>query len=235
MIKFQGMKSPKIVILYGFPGAGKDTQAEILEESLDFSQISSSKLIEEKIFNPELQNDPVIKKERELYEKGVLCTPEWVTKIINDKVAEMHAEKRSPVFSGSPRTLYEAENEIPYWESIYQKEKIFIFLIKISEDTSIFRNTHRRVCSICRHPIIYSEENKSITICPMCGGVLKKRLLDTEELMQTRVKEYKERTEPIFVYLKNKGYKIFEIDGEVSPNEVAKQIIKNIPNGEIEE
>ena len=229
------MKSPKIVILYGFPGAGKDTQAEILEESLDFSQISSSKLIEEKIFNLELQSDPIIKRERELYEKGILCTPEWVTKIINDKVTEMYAEKRSLVFSGSPRTLYEAENEIPYWESIYQKEKVFIFLIKISEDTSIFRNTHRRVCSICRHPIIYSEENKSITICPMCGGVLKKRLLDTEKLMQTRVKEYKERTEPIFVYLKNRGYQVIEVDGEVSPNEVAKQIIKNIPNGEIEE
>ncbi len=229
------MKSPKIVILYGFPGAGKDTQSEILEENLGFNQISSSQLIEEKIFNPDLQNDSVIQRERQLYEKGLLCTPEWVTEIINKKVAEMHKEKRSLVFSGSPRTLYEAENEIPYWESIYKKEKIFVFLIKISEATSIFRNIHRRVCSVCRHPIVYSEENKNIKFCPLCGGKLKKRLLDTKELMQTRLKEYKERTEPIFSFLQNKGYKIVEIDGEVSPNEVAKQIIKYIPNGEIEE
>lgn len=222
------MKSSRIVILYGLPGAGKDTQAEILEENLDFSQISSSKLIEEKIFNIELQDNPIIRKERQLNESGVLNTPEWVTLIINEKVKELFQEKRSLVFSGSPRTLYEAENEIPFWESIYGKKNIFHFIIKISEETSIFRNTHRRVCSVCRHPIIYSEENKNLTLCSMCGGVLKKRLLDTKELMQVRVKEYKERTEPIFIYLKNKGYEIMEIDGEVSPNEVAQNIIAHL-------
>ena len=229
------MKKPKIVILYGFPGAGKDTQAEILEENLDFTQISSSQLIEKKIFNPELQNDLVIQKQRKIYEKGELCSPEWVTLIINEKVAELYQESRNLVFSGSPRTLYEAENEIPYWEDLYNKDNIFVFLIKISEKTSIFRNTHRRICSVCRHPIIYSKENKNLKFCPLCGGELKKRLLDTEELMKIRIKEYQERTQPIFNYLKERGYKVIEVDGEVSPNEVAKQIIKNIPNGEVED
>jgi adenylate kinase len=228
------MTTPRIVILYGFPGAGKDTQAEIIEESLDFQQVSSSQLIEDQIFNPALQNDPIIQRERKLYEEGKLCTPEWVTDIINKKVAEMHAEKRSLVFSGSPRTLYEAENEIPYWESIYGKENIFVFLIKIDEATSIFRNTHRRVCSVCRHPIVYSEESKNLTLCPMCGGILKKRLLDTEELMKTRVKEYKERTEPIFKYLQDGGYKVVGVDGEDSPNGVARNIINHL-NGQIED
>jgi len=229
------MKKPKIIILYGFPGAGKDTQAEILEENLNFTQISTSQLIEKKIFNPDLQNNPIIQKEKKIYEKGELCTPEWVTQIINEKVAEFFNENRSLVFSGSPRTLYEAENEMPYWESLYGKNNIFVFLIKINEQTSIFRNIHRRVCSVCRHPIVYSEENKNLKFCPLCGGELKKRILDTEDLMKVRVKEYKERTEPIFEYLKKHGYKLIEVDGEVSPNEVAKQIIKNIPNGEIED
>lgn len=229
------MKKPKIVILYGFPGAGKDTQAEILEENLDFTQISSSKLIEKKIFDSNLQNDPIIKHQRELYESGKLCDPEWVFKIINEEVVELHQENRNLVFSGSPRTLYEAENEIPFWESLYGKDRIFVFLIKIKEETSIFRNIHRRVCSVCRHPIVYSEENKNLKLCPLCGGELKKRGLDTEELMKVRVKEYEERTEPIFDYLRVNNYKIIEVDGEVSPNEVAKQIIKNIPNGEAED
>lgn len=229
------MKSPKIVILYGLPGAGKDTQAEILEESLDFYQVSSIKLIEGKIYNPDIQNDPIIKKERQINESGVLNTPEWVALMVNEKIKELFSEKRNLVFSGSPRTLCEAENEIPLWESLYGKDNIFVFWIKIKETTAIFRNIHRRICSICRHPIIYSEENKNITICPMCGGVLKKRIFDTEELMHVRLKEYRERTEPTSTYFKNRGYKIIEVNGEVSPNEVAKQIIKNIPNGKIEE
>ena len=224
------MKKPKIVILYGLPGAGKDTQAEILEENLDFNQISSSYLIEKKIFNPDLQNNPIIKEQREIYEGGKLCEPEWVTKIINEKVAELHEENRSLVFSGSPRTMYEVENEIPYWESLYGQDNIFIFLIKIKEETSVFRNTHRRICSVCRHPIVYVEENKNLKFCPLCGGELKKRGLDTEELMKVRINEYQERTKPIFNYFQEKGYKVIEVDGEISPNEVAKQIIKNIPS-----
>ena len=229
------MKKPKIAILYGFPGAGKDTQAEILEENLNFTQVSSSYLIEKKIFDSNLQNDPIIKYQKELYESGKLCDPEWVTKIINEEVVELHQEGRNLVFSGSPRTLYESENEIPYWEDLYGKDNIFVFLIKISEETSIFRNTHRRICSVCHHPIVYSEESKNLKFCPLCGGELKKRGLDTKELMKVRVKEYKERTEPIFNYLKERGYQVIEIDGEVSPNEVAKQIIKHIPNGEVED
>ena len=118
--------------------------------------------------------------------------------------------------------------------AVSHAEKTYVgTAIKIDEATSIFRNTHRRVCSVCRHPIVYSEESKNLTLCPMCGGVLKKRLLDTEEIMKTRVKEYKERTEPIFSYLQNRGYKVVEVGGEDSPDGVARNII-NYLNGQIE-
>jgi adenylate kinase family enzyme len=51
--------------------------------------------------------------------------------------------------------------------------------------------------------------------------------------MKTRVKEYKERTEPIFNYLQDRGYKVVEVDGEDSPDGVARNII-NYLNGQIE-
>jgi len=223
------MVKQKIIILYGPPGAGKDTQAERIAQKFNFIIVSSSKLIEEKIFNPALQGDSIIQRERKLFEEGRLCTPSWVTKIINEKVDQFHREGKNLIFTGSPRTLYEAENEIPYWESIFGQSNILAVVIKIKLGTSIFRNSHRRICEKCRNPIIYSKETENLTQCPVCGGkIVARGILDTPETIKVRLEEYKNRTEPIFEYLKKRGYQLMEIDGEPLPDEVSKQIFNKL-------
>jgi len=225
VLEYLGMNKKKIVILYGAPGAGKDTQAAQIATKFSLFSLSSSKLIEEKIFNLELKNDPIIQREKQLFEAGKLCTPSWVTEIINEKVAQLYAEGRGIIFSGSPRTMYEAENEIPKWEALYGKENINILEIKIKPETSMFRNSHRRVCANCRFPLIYSGEAERITTCPKCGGPLVNRgLLDEEETIKIRLKEYEERTLPILNYLEGRGYRILEIDGEPLPEKVTQEI-----------
>ncbi|HOK20621.1 MAG TPA: nucleoside monophosphate kinase [Candidatus Paceibacterota bacterium] len=219
------MKQPKILIFYGPPGAGKDTQARRVAFKSNAIIVSSSKLIEEKIFDPQLQNDPIIQRERKNYESGALCTPEWVTQIINDKVRELAAQKQSLIFTGSPRTMYEAENEIPYWEKVYGKENIHPILITLKPETSLFRNTHRRICEKCGYPVVYSWEAEMWKFCPLCGGRLIDRgVLDDEATIRVRLKEYEERTKPILDYLKERGYQIIEIDGEPFPDVVTQQL-----------
>ncbi|MGB9848102.1 MAG: adenylate kinase family protein [Minisyncoccia bacterium] len=223
------MEKPKILIFYGPPGAGKDTQAKRVAFKTGAYIVSSSKLIEEKIFNPDLQNDPIIQRERKNYESGALCTPEWVTEIINNKVKELHQEKKSLIFTGSPRTLYEAENEIPFWESIYGKENIFIIEIKLKEETSIFRNSHRRVCENCGYPVVYSFETEMWRFCPMCGGkIVDRGALDKPETIKVRLVEYRERTKPVIDYFINRGYSIIEIDGEPLPDIVTQNIFEQL-------
>lgn len=221
--------SKKIIIMYGPPGAGKDTQARYLVKKFNLHQVSSSALIEKKIYNPHLANDPIIQRERENYERGILCTPSWVTELINQEVDRLAQQGLSLIFTGSPRTLYEAENEIPYWESLYGKENIHIIVIKVKPETSIFRNSHRRICKNCGLPIIYSSETKDLKACPYCGGeIITRGTLDDPETIKIRLKEYQERTEPILDYLKERGYQLIEIDGEPSPEEVKKEIFSKI-------
>ncbi len=229
VLEYPGMSKKKIVILYGAPGAGKDTQSAQIAAKFNLFSLSSSKLIEEKIFNPALQADLIIEREKQLFEAGKLCTPSWVTEIINEKVAQLSVEERGIIFSGSPRTMYEAENEIPKWEELYGKENINVLEIKIKPETSIFRNSHRRMCADCRFPIIYSAETEKITTCPKCGGPLVYRgSLDEEETIKVRLKEYEERTLPILNYLSERGYEIMKIDGEPLPPEVTKEIFQKL-------
>jgi len=221
----------KILIMYGPPGAGKDTQAKRIANKTKAVIVSSSKLIEEKIFDPNLQNDPIIQRERKLYEAGILCTPSWITELINNKVKELYEKNISLIFTGSPRTLYEAENEIPFWENLYGQKNIYVLLINLKEESSIFRNSHRRICENCGYPVIYSFETESWKFCPVCGGRLVERgALDKSETIKVRLKEYKERTKPVLNYFKNRGYQLIEIDGEPLPDVVTQEIFKKLEN-----
>jgi len=221
------MKKAKILIFYGPPGAGKDTQARRIAFKSGAVIVSSSKLIEERIFDPQLQNDPIIQRERKNYESGALCTPEWVTQIINDKVKELAAQKQDLIFTGSPRTIYEAENEIPYWETFYGQENIHPILINLKPETSVFRNTHRRVCEKCGYPVIYSWETEMWKFCPLCGGkIIDRGVLDDEATIKVRLEEYENRTKPILNYFQKRGYQVIEVDGEPLPDIVTQNLIE---------
>lgn len=223
------MKTPKILIFYGPPGAGKDTQAKRVAFKTDAIIISSSKLIEEKIFDPKLQSDPIIQRERKNYEEGKLCTPEWVMEIINNKVKELRETNKSLIFTGSPRTLYEAEREIPFWESIYGKENIFVILINLSDESSVWRNSHRRICEKCGYPVVYSFETEMWQYCPMCGGkIIDRGVLDKPETIKVRLVEYRERTKPVIDYYIQREYSIIEIDGEPLPDVVTQVIFEKL-------
>lgn len=217
------------VFLIGPPGSGKGTQADLLAEKFGLVHIQTSKLGEEKINNPELvKNDPEVAEVKRLYEKGELFPPLWTVKIVLEKAQELADQGKSIVFSGSPRTIYEIEQELPYFENLYGKENIRIINLKIDEDESINRNSHRRICKANGHPIPNFEQFKNIKVCPHDGSEIITRSLDTPDTIKTRNEVYKRRTEPVLDFLKKKGYKIIEINGTQPIQKVFADMLDNL-------
>lgn len=215
-------RTKKIIIILGPPGSGKGTQAENVAESFNFFHLETSKLLEEVVRSK--SRDPEIEKLREQFFSGVLLEPKFVAKVVIDKAKELARQNKSIVFSGSPRTLYEAENEMPVFEKLYKKENIFIINLNISEKESIKRNSSRRICSVCRYPIPNLPKSKFLDKCLKCGGKIIKREIDDPKIIKTRLKEYKSRTLPVIDYLKNRGYKIHKINGNQSIENVFDDI-----------
>ena len=119
-------QDPQVVILLGPPGAGKGTQAELLSEKLNLTYIETSKIGEEKIRNAKkdeyLQVDGkkyFFAEEKRLWESGKLWDPPFVTALMKEEFQRLHGEGKSLLLAGSPRTLYEAQNEIPSLEALY--------------------------------------------------------------------------------------------------------------------
>jgi len=217
-----------VVIIYGPPGSGKGTQARRIAEDFALEHFDTGQLIEKWVHRPDLQDDPIIQREKENFEKGILCTPEWVAEIVKEEIRQSHQKGKGIVFSGAFRTLPEAKEVFPSLEDFYGKGNIYVLRMMVNPETSVFRNSHRRVCEKCGQPIVYSPENEKLTECPKCGGKLVRRVLDKPEVIKVRLKEYQKRTEPIYQFWKERGIKVIDIeaDKKMSVEDVHRDILK---------
>ena len=228
------MKNKSVIILLGPPGAGKGTQAELLSEKLGLYYFETSKILEE-AFKEAKKVDFVkvngkkylLDQEKKLWEKGILCSPPFVSFLVNQKIKELYKMGENLVLAGSPRTLYEGKQVMPFLEKLYGKNNIKIILIEVPAEESIFRNSHRRICELMRHPVIYTPQTKNLKICPLDGSKLQKRKgLDTPEVIKVRLKEYKQRTFPLVEYFKKRKLKVKKINGKGSVSQVFYRILK---------
>ncbi|MFA6136148.1 MAG: nucleoside monophosphate kinase [Candidatus Paceibacterota bacterium] len=227
------ISNQKVVVIFGAPGSGKGTQAKLVADKYGLYNFDTGLLLRRLLHDPKFKKNREIQKERVLNDDGKLNTPSFVLKMVRNKVVEIARENIGLVFSGSPRTLFEAfgdtENEglLSYLLKMYERKNIIFFFLSIPEKESIERNSKRTVCSICEVQLLGVIKNKP-EICPFCGGKLIKRIDDNPELMQTRLDQFKSRTFPIFSEMKKRGYKINQIDGTILPYKVFENISKRI-------
>ncbi len=191
-------------------------------------------------------------RERRLNEAGKLNTETWLTKIVVQRFKQLIDLGQSIVTEGFPRTLFETFGDPPaltssrrsragkktkgaiaVFEKGYGKKNIFIFLLDIQEKESIKRITQRFTCSVCKALLLSSKLLRLGRIkfknCPFCGGKIVHRVDDNEKAILMRLKEYKERTEPIFRELKKRKYKIYKINGAPMPYKIHEKVVSYLP------
>ena len=226
----------KVIMLFGQPGAGKGTQAEILSDKTGYYHFESSKVIEncfktessEKVFEIDGQQFKVA-DEKIRWETGLLNSPPFVVFLMEERIKELANEGKSIIFSGSPRTVYEAEKEIPFLKELYGVENIKFILLEISAETTIFRNSHRRICELVRHSILFSSETENLTKCPLDGSnIIRRKLLDDPETIKKRLEVFKNETFPVIEVIKKQGISLNKINGEQTVADVHKDVLAAI-------
>ena len=229
---FKIMTKPLIIILFGPPGSGKGTQAELLSDKLNLYYLETSKIIESNVMNAKKGEYITVDgkkylfaEERRLWKRGILCSPPFVSFLVKKKIKELINEGKGIVMAGSPRTLMEGKDQIPFLKKIYGVKNIKIVFIEISPEQTIWRNSHRRICELMRHPILFNKETNKLIRCPLDGSKLVKRKgLDDPKTIKVRLKEYKERTLPLIKYFKEQGLKVKKVNGEQSVGDVFKDV-----------
>ena len=215
------------IVIIGPPGSGKDTQAELLAHELKFVEIKSSKIIEDK-FKSADPNDEVMNREKELNASGQLNTAELVDEWLVEKIEGVAKTGTGLIANGWPRGAHEAEKEIPVLEKYYSKESIKVIVISLSEQTSIHRNSKRRVCEKNGHPILDTPKYKGVEVCPEDGSPIVSRADDVPEVIARRYQVYLDQTKPVIDFFNEKGYNIITINGEQPIESVHRDILDKL-------
>jgi len=95
---------PVNIMVYGYPGSGKTTQAKKLADEFNLTYISTSELL-----RSEIKTNSVLAKQIQPYlDKGLLVPDEIVIRLIEKKLRDTDGLKRGYVFKGYPRTMVQA-------------------------------------------------------------------------------------------------------------------------------
>lgn len=195
----------KIIVLIGAPGAGKGTQARLLEERRNIPQISTGDMFREM----KNADTPLAKEIQTTMAEGKLISDDLTFQVVKNRTSR---EKSSYILDGFPRTAVQAE----MLEALAQQQgkEISAILIDVPVDNLEKRMTGRRSCPVCGEIYnIYFKPPKTDNVCDFHSDTkLTHRADDTEEKVKVRLATYEENTKPLLDYYENSG-RLKKVDG----------------------
>jgi adenylate kinase len=209
------------LVLLGVPGAGKGTQAKLLEETLGIPQISTGDL-----FRYNLKNQTELGKLAKSYmDRGDLVPDEVTIRMVEERLRRPDVAAGA-IFDGFPRNLQQAvalDRLTAADGGIYR-----VPLIHIDDDEALRRITGRRSCRTCG-AVYHVEYNppKVPRKCDLDGGELYQRDDDTAETVRNRLYVYYKQTSPLVGYYFAKGL-LVEINGAEAIDVVKTKVLEAV-------
>ena len=212
----------KIVVLMGAPGAGKGTQARLLQERRGLPQISTGDMFR----GLAKAETPLAEEVRAVQSAGKLISDELVIRVVEERTSQDDC-RRGYILDGFPRTTVQAtmlENI-----AIEQGHKIQAVLVDVPFELLEKRATGRRSCPVCGEIYnIYSKPPKKDNVCDFHPETqLTHRADDNVESVSTRLAIYDELTKPLLAYYE-KTKRLEKVNGEGDLEEIYRAIDKLI-------
>jgi adenylate kinase len=185
----------KIIVLMGAPGAGKGTQARLLQEQLKLPQISTGD-----IFRALKDSQtPLAQEVREIMSRGQLVPDELTIRLVRERTSQDDC-RNGYVLDGFPRTAAQAASLDALAEE--QGKQIVPILIDVSFELLEKRMTGRRNCPVCNEIYnIYFKPPKTDNVCDLHPEAqLIHRADDNADTVRARLATYDQQTRPLLDY-----------------------------------
>lgn len=202
-------------IFLGPPGAGKGSLAVKVAEEYKIPHISTGDIFRANI----KAQTPLGVKVKAIIDSGALVSDELTFELVKDRLAQDDC-KNGYILDGFPRTIPQAE----MLETLVSDIKVVNFTIQ--DEIVIRRLSTRRVCKSCgANYNTLTLKPKKEGICDKCNGELYQRDDDKQESIMHRMEVYREQTEPLINFYKNKG-KITDLDASIETDILLEEFKK---------
>ncbi len=208
------------LVLLGPPGAGKGTQARMLEKRLGLPQVASGDLLRAAV-----RNRSTLGLEAKRYmDKGALVPDDLVLKLIEERLGQGDAVAGF-ILDGFPRTVPQAETLAGMLEGRGGQRLDKVVAIMVADDEIVKRISGRRTCKNCgaMYHLIY-DPPRNHNLCNNCNGELYQRDDDAEDTVRMRLEVYAASTRPLLDHYARLGL-LAEVDGIGSPDEIQRRIL----------
>ena len=188
------------IVLLGAPGCGKGTQGHRLSKHYKIPEISTGDLLREAV----AAGTPLGRAAKAVVDAGQLVSDEIVLGIIRERLMRSDARKGF-VLDGYPRNAVQAEQLDELLEQLGQPIDLAL-LIEVDVDLIMQRLLGRRSCLSCGASYnIFFAPPKLDDRCDECGGRLKQRSDDNEEIIGNRLRTYEIQTAPVIERYREQG------------------------------
>ncbi|HEX6046119.1 MAG TPA: adenylate kinase [Pyrinomonadaceae bacterium] len=215
----------KIIVLMGAPGAGKGTQARLLQERLHFPQISTGDIFRAL----KTAQTPLAQEVRDIMKRGQLVPDEITIQLVKERTAQADCQD-GYILDGFPRTPAQAASLEEL--AAEQGKQITAIQIDVPYDLLEKRMTGRRNCPVC-HEIynIYFKPPKHDNVCDLHPDAqLVHRADDNSETVRARLATYEEQTRPLIDFYRSKNL-LRTVDGDRDPESIYRDV-EQIVRGE---
>ena len=210
----------KIIVLMGAPGAGKGTQARLLQERRGTPQISTGDMFRAL----KQSHTPLAEEVRAIMAAGELVPDDLTIRIVRERTA-LEDCRGGYILDGFPRTKAQAEmlEEL----AAEQGHQIVAILVDVPFEVLEKRVTGRRSCPVCNEIYnVYFKPPASDNVCDFHPDAqLKRRADDNEETIKKRLTTYDRDTRPLVDYYHGSG-RLRRVDGTRDPEAIYADVEK---------
>lgn len=205
-------------MLMGAPGAGKGTQARLLQERLHLPQISTGD-----IFRALKESrTPLAEEVRKVMAAGKLVSDDLAIRLVRERTGRQDCV-HGYVLDGFPRTP--AQAAMLEQLAIEQGKRIEPILVEVPTDCLEKRMIGRRSCPICGEIYnVHFKPPKSDDVCDLHPEArLIQRADDNSETVRARLATFDQETRPLLDYY-DAAKLLHRVDGTQEPEAIYRDI-----------
>lgn len=201
------------LLLYGAPGSGKGTQANMLRGHFRISHIATGDMLRAEI----AAGTPLGLQAQPILAAGQYVSDDIMIGMIRNRLRQPDCE-RGFIMDGFPRTVPQAQALDALMDELRMPLDRVVYL-KVETDELLRRLAGRLVCPRCQRTY-----PPGTAACEADDGELVQREDDKAEAVKPRIEIYLQKTVPVLDHYRGEGL-VSEIDGRGTIDQISRQVL----------